>query len=76
MGEFVLLTTLGSGVWNALIVGLGYALGSRWEDVDRYSSWFNYAIFVVFAFMIASWAMKKLRRRRARRERESVTSGR
>ena len=27
MGEFVLLTTLGSGVWNALIVGLGYTLG-------------------------------------------------
>ncbi|MEV4493801.1 DedA family protein [Micromonospora coxensis] len=76
MGEFVLLTTLGSGVWNSLIVGLGYALGSRWEDVDRYSSWFNYAIFVVFAFMIVSWAVKKVRRRRARRERESVTSGR
>ncbi|MGB2569782.1 DedA family protein [Micromonospora citrea] len=76
MGEFVLLTTLGSGVWNSLIVGLGYALGSRWQDVDRYSSWFNYAIFVVFAFMIVSWAIKKVRRRRARRERESVTSGR
>ncbi|MEV4480521.1 DedA family protein [Micromonospora coxensis] len=76
MGEFVLLTTLGSGVWNSLIVGLGYALGSRWEDVDRYSSWFNYAIFVVFAFMIVSWVVKKVRRRRARRERESVTSGR
>ncbi|SCG33859.1 DedA family protein [Micromonospora halophytica] len=73
-GEFVLLTTLGSGVWNSLIVGLGYALGSRWEDVDRYSSWFNYAIFVVFAFMIASWAVKKVRRRRARRE--SVPTGR
>ena len=73
LGEFILLTTLGSGVWNALIVGAGFALGSRWEDVDRYSSWFNYAIFAVFGFMIVSWAVKKVRRRRAR---QSVTTGR
>ncbi|PPA58450.1 DedA family protein [Micromonospora chalcea] len=73
LGEFILLTTLGSGVWNALIVGAGFTLGSRWEDVDRYSSWFNYAIFAVFGFMIASWAVKKVRRRRAR---QSVTAGR
>ncbi|MEH0819469.1 MULTISPECIES: DedA family protein [unclassified Micromonospora] len=76
LGEFVLLTTLGSGVWNTLIVGLGFALGSRWEDVDRYSSWFNYAIFAVFAVMIVTWAVKKIRKRRARRDRQSVTAGR
>ncbi|MEV1143605.1 DedA family protein [Micromonospora sp. NPDC049799] len=76
MGEFVLFTTLGSGVWNTVIVGLGYALGSRWKDVDRYSSWFNYAIFAIFGFMIVSWAVKKVRRRRARRDRETVSAGR
>ena len=73
LGEFILLTTLGSGVWNALIVGLGFALGTRWQQVDRYSHWFNYAIFAVFAVMIASWVVKKVRRRRAR---QSVTAGR
>ncbi|WFE31904.1 DedA family protein [Micromonospora sp. WMMD975] len=73
MGEFVLFTTLGSGVWNGLIVGAGFALGARWEDVDRYSHWFNYAIFAIFGVMIVSWAVKKVRRRRAR---QSVTTGR
>ncbi|MEU0080030.1 DedA family protein [Micromonospora tulbaghiae] len=73
LGEFILLTTLGSGVWNALIVGAGFTLGSRWEDVDKYSQWFNYAIFAVLGFMIVSWAVKKVRRRRAR---QSVTTGR
>ncbi|MFC4021678.1 DedA family protein [Micromonospora sp. GCM10011542] len=76
LGEFVLLTTLGSGVWNTVIVGLGFALGSRWQEVDRYSSWFNYAIFAIFAFMIVSWVVKKVRKRRARRDRQSVTAGR
>ncbi|NBE80519.1 DedA family protein [Micromonospora rubida] len=76
LGEFILLTTLGSGVWNALIVGAGFALGSRWEDVDQYSSWFNYAIFAVFGVMVVGWAVKKVRRRRARRDRQSMTTGR
>ncbi|QDY10363.1 DedA family protein [Micromonospora sp. HM134] len=69
MGEFVLLTTLGSGVWNALVVGLGYMLGSRWQDVEKYSDWFNYAIFAVFAVMLVSWASKKIRSRRDRNDR-------
>ncbi|MDG4804961.1 DedA family protein [Micromonospora sp. WMMD980] len=73
LGEFVLLTTLGSGVWNMVIVGAGFLLGSRWKDVDHYSQWFNYAIFAVFGVMIVSWAVKKVRRRRAR---QSVTTGR
>ncbi|PWU49533.1 DedA family protein [Micromonospora globispora] len=76
IGEFILLTTVGSGVWNALIVGLGYALGSQWQQVDKYSHWFNYAIFLVFGIMTASWVTKKVRKRRARRDRQSVTAGR
>ncbi|MGC5021609.1 DedA family protein [Micromonospora sp. DT47] len=76
LGEFVLLTTLGSGVWNSLIIGLGFALGSRWQQVEQYSNWFNYAIFAVFGIMVVSWGGKKIRKRRARRDRESVTAGR
>ncbi|MGC4849647.1 DedA family protein [Micromonospora sp. DT15] len=76
MGEFILLTTIGSGVWNGLIVGAGYALGSRWQDVARYSDWFNYAIVAVFVVMVASWAIRKVRKRRDRDDRRSVTAGR
>ncbi|MEV4658514.1 DedA family protein [Micromonospora sp. NPDC049301] len=76
LGEFILLTTIGSGVWNALIVGAGYALGSRWQDVERYSDWFNYGIVAVFVVMVVSWVIRKVRRRRARDDRRSVTAGR
>ncbi|KXK63091.1 alanine dehydrogenase [Micromonospora rosaria] len=72
--EFVLLTTLGSGIWNALFVGLGYALGSRWEQVDQYSSWFDYAIVALIVLMIANWAVKKIRRRRRTRPHAGSTS--
>ena len=33
-GRYLLCTLLGSAVWNALLVGAGYALGSQWERVS------------------------------------------
>ena len=32
--RFALLTTLGSLLWNFLLVGAGYQLGSRWEQIS------------------------------------------
>jgi len=63
--EFIAFTTLGSGIWNALFVGLGYALGSRWQQIEQYSKWFDYGIIAIFVVMIALWAVKKARRRRS-----------
>jgi membrane protein DedA with SNARE-associated domain len=66
MGQFVLCTAIGSGVWNALFIGAGYALGSRWKDVEQYAQWFDYAIMAFFAIAIGSWVTKKVRKRRQR----------
>lgn len=35
MGRFVVLTTLGSLVWNVLLVGAGNLLGANWEQVSE-----------------------------------------
>jgi membrane protein DedA with SNARE-associated domain len=64
--RFVALTAIGSGGWNALFVGLGYGLGARWQDIERYSTWFDVAIAVTFAVMTGAWVIRKVRRRRAR----------
>jgi membrane protein DedA with SNARE-associated domain len=63
MGQFLVFTALGSGVWNALFIGAGYLLGERWQQVDRYSHWFDYAIGAFFAIAVGSWMIKKLRKR-------------
>ena len=68
LGQFTLLTAIGSGVWNTLFVGGGYALGSRWQRLEQYSSYVNYAIIAFFVVTIAWWVLKKVRKRRARRE--------
>jgi membrane protein DedA with SNARE-associated domain len=33
LGRFVLLTALGSGVWNTLLIGVGWLLGENWARV-------------------------------------------
>lgn len=67
LGLFTLLTALGSGVWNAVFVGGGYALGSRWQKLEQYSQYFDYAIWALIVIAIGSWVVKKVRKRRARR---------
>ena len=61
LGRFTVLTAVGSGVWNCLFVGAGYALGSRWQSVERYSHWFDYAIGAFFVVAIATWVVRKRR---------------
>ena len=63
MSRFLLCTAIGSGVWNALFIGAGYLLGERWQQVDRYSHWFDYAILAFFAVAVVSWFIKKTRKR-------------
>lgn len=64
LGRFVGLTTLGSGIWNSIFVGLGYALGSRWQEIDRYSTWFDAALLSGFGIAVTIWVVKRIRRRR------------
>jgi membrane protein DedA with SNARE-associated domain len=67
VGRFLAFTAIGSGVWNSLFVGAGFALGTRWEQVDRYARWFDYAILAFFVVAITWWVVKKVRKRRSAR---------
>lgn len=67
LGLFTLLTAIGSGVWNAIFVGGGFALGENFQNLERYSQWFDYVIYAAILFAVVSWVVKKVRKRRARR---------
>jgi membrane protein DedA with SNARE-associated domain len=62
---FSAFTVAGSGVWNILLIGLGSALGSQYELIDRYSSYVNYALYAVIAALILWLVVRRLRRREA-----------
>lgn len=62
--RFSLYTTLGSLVWNGGLIVAGYALGSRWEDIGRYSDWLNLVVYVILAWLVGRFVWTRLRRRR------------
>jgi membrane protein DedA with SNARE-associated domain len=63
--RFVLYTIVGSGVYNLVLVGLGYVLGSRWKTVEQYSTYLNYAIYAAILVAVGLFALKRVRGRRA-----------
>jgi membrane protein DedA with SNARE-associated domain len=63
--RFVIYTIVGSGVYNLVLIGLGYVLGSRWQTVEQYSNYLNYAIYAAILVAVGLFALKRVRRRRA-----------
>lgn len=44
---FLLLTTIGSGVWNSIFIVLGFALGENWGLVEQTASRYSTVVLVV-----------------------------
>lgn len=62
---FVLLTTLGSAVWNGVLIGLGWALDDAWQRVEERMSGASIAVLAILVAAGAVWFI--VARRRARR---------
>ncbi|MCW0216061.1 MAG: DedA family protein [Pseudonocardia sp.] len=61
--RFTLLTAIGSGVWNAIFIGLGWFLGENW---DRVEGAMGPASYVVLGLVLLGVAWLVVRRLRAR----------
>ncbi|MEU7329851.1 DedA family protein [Streptomyces parvus] len=60
---FVLLTTLGSLIWNSVLVLAGYWLGDQWEIVGTYVGLLSKAVVVLVAVALAAYVAVRLRSR-------------
>ncbi|PFG41531.1 membrane protein DedA with SNARE-associated domain [Isoptericola jiangsuensis] len=66
--SFTLYTTIGSGVWNAVWVGLGFAFGPAIKPVlEQWSGILSNAVVVVLALLVVWFVVVRLRRRRQER---------
>lgn len=68
-GQFLLYTTAGTALWNALLIGAGYGLGSQWDRVSGYAGVLDKV--VVGAVVVA---VVLLVVRRVRKGRESASA--
>ena len=64
--RFVLLTTLGSAVWNAALIGAGWALGSRWHEVTDAIGTLTYVVIGAIVLLLVALGIHLARRRRPR----------
>ncbi|MDQ4138395.1 MAG: DedA family protein [Actinomycetota bacterium] len=64
LGTFTVFTIAGTLLWNSLLIGLGAALGSQYELIDRYSSILDVIILGVVVVLIGMLVVRRIKRRR------------
>ncbi|WP_462418197.1 DedA family protein [Kytococcus sp. Marseille-QA3725] len=64
-GTFFVYTLLGTIVWNAMLVGLGYALGANWHAVEGVVSIISKVVLVLLVLGVMWFLWKKAQKRRA-----------
>lgn len=64
-GRFVVLTALGSGVWNTALVAGGIALGERWQTVERWTGWLDVAMVAALAVVVVRLLLRRRERQPA-----------
>lgn len=64
---FLVLTTLGSLIWNSVFVLAGYQLGEQWERVDPYVSTFQKIVIAAVVLFVCWWVLQRVRSIRASR---------
>jgi membrane protein DedA with SNARE-associated domain len=65
MLRFVLLTAIGSGVWNAAFIALGWVLGENWEQVEGFLGPVSYVVLALLAVGLVVLVVRRLRSRSA-----------
>lgn len=70
LGRFALLTAIGSGIWNAALIGAGWALGDSWTEVADVLSRASKVVLIAggVALVVPVVVAAVWRRRRRRRE--------
>ena len=71
VGRFLLLSALGSLVWNTLLISAGYSLGSRWSVVESWVGRFQEVVVVLAVVLVVVVVVRRVRdSRQARRPSE------
>jgi membrane protein DedA with SNARE-associated domain len=60
--QFLLYTAVGSGVWNAALIGGGMLLGTQYELVERYTGALDRAIVGAAVLAVALLVVRRVRR--------------
>lgn len=66
-GLFLLFTTIGTLVWNTILVNVGAAVGENWHEIVGYMDVFSnvvYVILILIFILVLVWYFKKRKERK------------
>lgn len=66
LAQFVAYTAAGSALWNGLLVGAGYGLGTQWERVEGYAGWLDWILIGALVLVVGALALRRWRIHRSR----------
>ena len=61
--SFILLTAVGSAVWNIALIGAGAILGDQWERVGEYVGVFQWLVIAAILLLLVWFVYSKLQNR-------------
>ena len=64
---FSVLTMLGSGLWNGMLIGVGAALGSEHERLEKYLGYVDLVVYAALAAAIGVLVWRRVREARSAR---------
>lgn len=59
--RFSLYTIVGSGLWNALLLGVGAALGTQHEQLEHYLGYLDYVVYTAIAIALVVLVVRRVR---------------
>jgi membrane protein DedA with SNARE-associated domain len=63
--KFCVYTIVGAGIWNSFLTYLGYYLGTRWDEIRKYSEVLDIIIIILLIAAVGFWIFKRLKRKTA-----------
>ena len=65
LSSFVVLTAIGSAVWNIALIGAGAVLKDQWDVVGDYIGVFQWVVILVIVVLIVRFLISLVKRRRS-----------
>lgn len=62
--QFLVLTTVGSAIWNTTFVLAGYLLGHEWHRVEPVVGWLQWVVVAAVVLWTGRWIVRRVRHRR------------
>jgi membrane protein DedA with SNARE-associated domain len=72
--KFLLFSTLGTAIWNTILIYLGALAGKNWEKITGYINTYSYVIVIALTFVLIYFIVRRAKQKKAKETIIKLTS--